>query len=208
MNPPTLPSDIAARFDPGSVRPTAKPTAPSHRRPPRRQAQRSPHPRTDGRQRRSSPRASRGFTLVELMIVAAVIAVLAAVAYPAYTSQLLKSQRAEAKAALMRAAQLLERSFTQNGFYPAGAGSLAPLYGAAAGAAIYSGADDPTSAARGKFLITYAPGGGATAVDFTLTATPQANSITDPDCPTFGIDARGRRLVSGAVPAATNPCWR
>ena len=44
-----------------------------------------------------------GFTLVEMMIVAAVIAILAAIAYPAYTEQLLKSQRAEGKAALMRA---------------------------------------------------------------------------------------------------------
>lgn len=153
-------------------------------------------------------RRQRGFTLVEMMIVAAVIAILAAIAYPAYTGQMLKSQRAEGKAALMRAAQLLERDFTQNGNYRAGGASLSTLYGAAAGVAIYSNPDNATSAALGKFRIVYVPGAGAAPVDFILRATPQATALADSECPTLGVDSRGRHLVSDAVPAAGNRCWR
>lgn len=156
---------------------------------------------------RSARRSSQGFTLIELMIVAAVIAILAAIAYPAYTGQLLKSQRAQGKAALMRAAQLLERSFTQNGAYPAGTASLATLYGAAAGTSIYSYPDDPLSASLGKYQVDYIPGAGASPVEFVLRVSPQTTAIDDTECPTLGIDSRGRRLVSDAVPAAGSRCW-
>jgi type IV pilus assembly protein PilE len=153
-------------------------------------------------------RSQKGFTLIEVMIVAAVIAILAAVAYPSYIDQMRKSQRAEGKAALMRAAQLLERSFTQNGAYPSGAAALSTLYGGASGVNVYSGADSPLTAAHGKFRIEYTPTAGAAPVEYVLRATPQTAAINDSDCPTLGIDSRGRRLVSGVVPPASSRCWR
>jgi Tfp pilus assembly protein PilE len=108
----------------------------------------------------------------------------------------------------MRAAQMLERSFTQNGSYPASADSLGVLYGAAAGTPVYSHPDNPLSAALGTFQLVYAPGAGAAPVDFVLRATPQTSAIADAECPTLGMDSRGRRLVSDAVPPATSRCWR
>ena len=57
---------------------------------------------------------ARGFTLIELMIVIAVIAVLTALAYPAYQDQVRKSRRAQAKADLVEYAQGAERYFTAN----------------------------------------------------------------------------------------------
>ena len=42
----------------------------------------------------------RGLTLVELMVVVAVMAIVASVAYPLYTAQVQKSRRADAKVAL------------------------------------------------------------------------------------------------------------
>ena len=52
---------------------------------------------------------NRGFTLIELMIVVAIVAILTSVAYPAYTSSIIKGKRAEARAALTELMQQQER---------------------------------------------------------------------------------------------------
>ncbi len=59
----------------------------------------------------------KGFTLIELMIAAAIIAIIAAIAYPSYQDSVRKSRRVDAKAALLNAAQVLERCYTEKSTY-------------------------------------------------------------------------------------------
>lgn len=67
--------------------------------------------------RHTTPRASRGFTLIELMIVVAVIAILGAIAYPSYQESVRKGRRAEGRAALQEVMQQQERYMTQFNTY-------------------------------------------------------------------------------------------
>ncbi len=162
---------------------------------------------------RRHPRQQRGFTLIELMITAAVIGILASIAYPTYTAQMRKSQRAEAKAALMRAALLLERSFTQNAGYPAASGDLATLYGAAAGTLIYSNPDGPTNMSNSRFRISYqpeaAPAPGMPPLGFALTTVPLASAMSDPECTQFQVNHRGDKLATDSTSTNSSAkCWR
>ncbi|WP_456405355.1 type IV pilin protein [Thiolapillus sp.] len=58
-----------------------------------------------------------GFTLIELMIVVAVVGILAAIAYPSYVDSVRKARRSDGTAALMNAAQKMEAYYARNAAY-------------------------------------------------------------------------------------------
>ena len=66
-------------------------------------------------------RHSSGFTLIEVMIVVAIVAILSAIALPSYTEYIRRSHRADARAGLLQAQQWLERAATATGAAAAGA---------------------------------------------------------------------------------------
>jgi type IV pilus assembly protein PilE len=154
---------------------------------------------------------TRGFTLIELMVACAVVAILAAIAYPSYVDHIAKVKRAEGKSALLKAAQLQERFYTSNGFY---SNDLGPLFGLAANAAVRSG-EDP---AFGNYNLTVATTtlNGAANQAYTLTATPNAagtsattgGPFVDAICGNFTLTSTGVRAFSG-TPSARTPqlCW-
>ncbi|MCW8166980.1 prepilin-type N-terminal cleavage/methylation domain-containing protein [Verminephrobacter aporrectodeae subsp. tuberculatae] len=66
---------------------------------------------------RATRESSCGFTLIELMIVVAVVGILAAIAYPAYTDSVLKGRRAQGRTAVVQLLQQQERYMTQRNCY-------------------------------------------------------------------------------------------
>ncbi|MFT3929814.1 MAG: type IV pilin protein [Spongiibacteraceae bacterium] len=84
-------------------------------------------------------RKSRGFTLTELLIVIAVVALLAAIAIPSYRNQVAKTNRSNAMAVLQGFSQAMERFYAQNNTYVGAAvGTVYPSQSPLDGAARYS----------------------------------------------------------------------
>ena len=131
----------------------------------------------------------RGFTLIELMIVLAVAAILAAVAYPSYQSQVAKGRRADAKQALVDLAQRLERHYTERGTY--------------AGATLGNGGVYPTQSSGGYYTLAIT---SQTAEGFTATATPRGTQTGDA-CGALGYNHQGERSVGAGASLPLDQCW-
>ena len=107
----------------------------------------------------------RGFTLIELMITVAVIAILAAIAYPSYQDSIRKSRRTDAKNALTQAAANMERYYTEKNTY-----AVAGICGTTPAICPGSCSAGFCTSTEGNYTITLAP--APTAIAFTILATP------------------------------------
>ena len=132
--------------------------------------------------------AQQGFTLIEVMIVVAIIGILAAIAYPSYDEYVKRGNRTEGQAFLSDVAARQERYFSQNNKYITAVGDIAKLG--------LSGANSPTS----KYTITIAAGGGG----YVLTANQQ---FGDTKCGNLSLNALGEKDRSGSG-KSVNDCWR
>lgn len=142
--------------------------------------------------------SQKGFTLIELMIVVAIVGVLTAVAYPSYAEHVRRGHRADARAGLLQAQQWMERAATATGVYPA-TGS-APYY--ALPATLHWNADTSK-----RYTIGFS--GAPTAGAYTLIATRKAGTPQATDkCGNFTLTNTGVRGAGPYTSGATlEECW-
>lgn len=138
-------------------------------------------------------RRTRGFTLIELMIAMAVVAILAAVALPSYQRYAARTHRAAAAACMVEMAQFMERVYISNLRYDQNNGVATALP-----------ATDCTARVNGRYTLALAAVAERT---FSLTATPQgAQASIDSACGTLSLNQAGTRTVGGGDTDAN--CWR
>jgi type IV pilus assembly protein PilE len=144
---------------------------------------------------------SSGFTLMEILITVAIVAILAAIAFPNYSQYVQRTRRADAQEKLLDLAAQMERWFFAQNQYPTGA-NIAQLGG--------------NLSKDGHYSVTI--NSVAPFTTYTLTATPVDGSSQkgDTECSTFSIDNTGARTAkkitdsSGSILTtdATATCWK
>ncbi len=144
---------------------------------------------------------SFGFTLIELMIVVAVIGILSAIAIPSYQDSIRKGKRAEARTALSELLLQQERYMTQTNTYLAfsnSAGMTTPA-GASTTFKVFSG---DSLAKTSYYLSADACSSSAITECVRLTATPV---IADPEAGNLQILSSGSKTCTGTN---TSVCWK
>lgn len=130
-----------------------------------------------------------GFSLIEVLIIIAILGILTAIVIPNHNSQTSKARRTDAKIALMESASSLEKCFVLHNQYNHASCESFPASGT-----------DLVYSAEGHYQIIAT---NLTATSFTLTATPATNSpqTGDSRCATFSITS------TGAKTATNSDCW-
>ena len=138
------------------------------------------------------PNKMRGFTLIEMMIVVALIGIIVAFGYPSYRDQVIKSHRAEGMGELLELADRLERYYSDKNTY--------------ATATLGTAATDVYPAVTKKQNYALAIDGTKTDdIKFSITATPQGTQTAD-KCGTFILNSDGTKSITGSVDV--DECWK
>ena len=140
-------------------------------------------------------RRIKGYSLIELMVIVAVLGIIASIAVPSYRSYMMRAQRADATAALLALRSAQEKFFLQNSRYVTSVADMT----AAKPAGLGLGA----TSEHGYYAITIAA--GATPNSYVATATAAGGQTADSSCQTFTINESG---VRGSGPNGITTCWK
>ncbi len=133
----------------------------------------------------------QGFSLIELMVAVAIVAILAAIAVPAYDGVIRKANRSEARDELLRIAGQQEKFYTSNNRYTDNPSVLG----------IPADGKTPHDAYTLTVDVT---GGGQ---GFLITATPVGNQTKDTTCGTLTYNNLGQKTASGTSSDPLRECW-
>jgi len=141
------------------------------------------------------PSIQQGFTLIELMIVVAILGILSAIAYPSYQAYMKDGRRAEVQHLAFQQIAILERRYTREGGYPAENLYTVPTN------SFYTFEYKPSTTSPAVTAVTDDLKNG---IAFTLTLTPKGAQHPD-KCKIMTINEVGEKTTTAAGMQAE--CW-